>query len=210
MWQVVWNKAKTQAKPSMRPLPPRRRTVLRVMRRLRLASPSPLLLRSAVAPLRAALAPAALPSAAAAATAGASRPAASLFSTVARGSAASSTATATTPASGAARALAHRFMSSGTRGLGAVGAPSPREMDFLTQGRQGGSKPRRNVSGVISINTKWNNTLIDISDTAFNTKATVTAGTCGFKKSKRASVFATEKTVSEAFLKARSVSAAAL
>lgn len=83
-------------------------------------------------------------------------------------------------------------------------------MDFVTQGRQGGSKPRRNVSGVISINTKWNNTLVDISDTAFNTKATVTAGSCGFKKSKRSSVFATEKTVSEAFVKARSVSAAAV
>ena len=172
-----------------------------------------LLLRSTGAPLRAvATAPTALSSAAAAAAA-ASRPAASFFSAAVRGGAAASgsttAASAATVASGTARALARRFMSSGARGLGAVGAPSQREMEFVTQGRQGGSKPRRNVSGVISINTKWNNTLIDISDTAFNTKATVTAGSCGFKKSKRASVFATEKTVSEAFVKARSVSAAA-
>ena len=78
-------------------------------------------------------------------------------------------------------------------------------MEALTQGRYGGAKPRRNVSGVISINCKWNNTLVDISDTAFNTKATVSAGSCGFKKSKRSSVFAMEKTVSEAFVKARAL-----
>lgn len=86
-----------------------------------------------------------------------------------------------------------------------MGAPSARELEPLIAGRQGGAKPRRNVSGVITINNTWNNTKCSISDTAFQTKAQVTGGSAGFKKSKRSSVFAMEKTVTESFVKARQV-----
>ena len=93
--------------------------------------------------------------------------------------------------------------SSSMAGLSQVGAPSARELEPIVGVRHGGMKPRRNVSGVITINNSWNNTKCNIADTAFNTKGTVTGGTVGFKKSKRSSVFAMEKTITESFVKAR-------
>ena len=58
-------------------------------------------------------------------------------------------------------------------------------------------------AGVISIRSTWNNTIVNVADAAYRTKAVVSAGTAGFKKSKRSSVFAMEKTLSLAFSKAR-------
>lgn len=69
-----------------------------------------------------------------------------------------------------------RALSSSTQGLSRMGAPSPRELEPLVAGRHGGMKPRRNVSGVITINNSWNNTKCNIADTAFQTKAQVTGG----------------------------------
>ena len=68
-----------------------------------------------------------------------------------------------------------------------------------------GGKGRRSVGGVLAIKNTWNNTLISISDSSYKQLAFVSGGTVGFKKSKRSSQFSTEKTISEAFAKARAV-----
>ena len=117
------------------------------------------------------------------------------------GSASFGSASRATPVRGllSTRALSTSSMA----GLSQVGAPSARELEPIVGVRHGGMKPRRNVSGVITINNSWNNTKCNIADTAFNTKGTVTGGTVGFKKSKRSSVFARERTITESFVKAR-------
>lgn len=66
-------------------------------------------------------------------------------------------------------------------------------------------RTRRRQGGIISIKNTWNNTIVNISDLDYKTKANVSGGTVGFKKSKRASVFAMEKVMVEAFTKARSL-----
>ena len=125
------------------------------------------------------------------------------------GSASFGSASRATPAAAAGAPalrglLSTRALSSSSMaGLSQVGAPSARELEPIVGVRHGGMKPRRNVSGVITINNSWNNTKCNIADTAFNTKGTVTGGTVGFKKSKRSSVFAMEKTITESFVKAR-------
>ena len=93
------------------------------------------------------------------------------------GSASRATTAAAVGAPAIRSLLSMRLSSSSTSGLSRMGAPSPRELEPLVAGRQGGMKPRRNVSGVITINNSWNNTKCNISDTAFQTKATVTRGT---------------------------------
>lgn len=67
-------------------------------------------------------------------------------------------------------------------------------------------RSRKSTAGVLSIRNTWNNTLVTISDMEYKVKGWMTAGAAGFKKSKRSSYFAMEKCLSEAFLKARSVS----
>ena len=120
------------------------------------------------------------------------------------GSASRATAAAAAGAPAIRGLLSVRALSSSSMsGLSRMGAPSARELEPLVAGRHGGMKPRRNVSGVITINNSWNNTKCNISDTAFQTKAQVSGGMAGFKKSKRSSVFAMEKTVTESFVKAR-------
>ena len=95
---------------------------------------------------------------------------ASLFSSAGR-----ATAAAIAGAPAIRSLLSMRALSSSTQGLSRMGAPSPRELEPLIAGRQGGTKPRRNISGVITINNSWNNTKCNISDTAFQTKAAVRA-----------------------------------
>lgn len=73
------------------------------------------------------------------------------------------------------------------------------------QGVQKGGKGRKSLGGVIAIQNTWNNTLISVSDSSYKQLGFVSGGTVGFKKSKRSSQFATEKAISEAFAKARSV-----
>jgi len=72
-------------------------------------------------------------------------------------------------------------------------------------GLQKGGKGRKSLGGVLAIKNSWNNTLISISDSNYKQLAFVSGGTVGFKKSKRSSQFATEKAISEAFAKAKSV-----
>jgi len=92
------------------------------------------------------------------------------------GSASRAAATAGAPAIRSLLSM-RALSSSSMSGLSRMGAPSPRELEPLVAGRHGGMKPRRNVSGVITINNSWNNTKCNISDTAFQTKAQVTRGT---------------------------------
>lgn len=71
--------------------------------------------------------------------------------------------------------------------------------------RTAAAKQRTHLAGVLHIRNTWNNTHVAISTMDYKTKATVTAGKCGFKKSKRSSFFATEKVIQEAFAKARAI-----
>eukprot|EP00316_Scyphosphaera_apsteinii_P017712 CAMPEP_0119325074 /NCGR_PEP_ID=MMETSP1333-20130426/64917_1 /TAXON_ID=418940 /ORGANISM="Scyphosphaera apsteinii, Strain RCC1455" /LENGTH=194 /DNA_ID=CAMNT_0007332951 /DNA_START=15 /DNA_END=599 /DNA_ORIENTATION=+ len=64
-------------------------------------------------------------------------------------------------------------------------------------------RQRKPQSGVLSVQNSWNNTIITISDMDYKTKGWVSGGSVGFKGSKRASFFAMEKCMSEAFIKAR-------
>ena len=57
---------------------------------------------------------------------------------------------------------------------------------------------------MIAIKNSWNNTIVSISNSSYKQLGFVSGGTAGFKKSKRSSQFCTEKTIAEAFAKARS------
>jgi len=65
------------------------------------------------------------------------------------------------------------------------------------------AKPKRVTAGVLAIQNTWNNTIVTVTDINYKVKSVVSAGQCGFKKSKRSSFFAMEKTVAEAFARAR-------
>jgi len=69
------------------------------------------------------------------------------------------------------------------------------------QTKRGG--PRKSRAGVLTIRNSWNNAKVAISDMDYKLKGWVSAGTCGFKKSKRSSAFAQERVIEEAFKKAR-------
>ena len=91
-------------------------------------------------------------------------------------------------------------------GVERVGMPRlERDPSGKMQGVQKGGKGRKSLGGVIAIQNTWNNTLISVSDSSYKQLGFVSGGTVGFKKSKRSSQFATEKAISEAFAKARSV-----
>jgi len=99
-----------------------------------------------------------------------------------------------------------RALSSSTAGLERVGLPRlERDSRGQAQGVQKGGKGRKSLGGVLAIKNTWNNTLISISDSSYKQLGFVSGGTVGFKKSKRSSQFATEKAISEAFVKAKSV-----
>ena len=68
-----------------------------------------------------------------------------------------------------------------------------------------GGRQRRAQGGVLAIKNTWNNTMVSISNSSYKQVGFVSAGTVGFKKSKRSSQFATERVMSEAFAKARSL-----
>ena len=68
-----------------------------------------------------------------------------------------------------------------------------------------GAKASRPVAGILSVRSTWNNTHVTISDTDYKVKGQVSAGTAGFKKSKRSSFFATERVLADAFAKAREI-----
>ena len=95
-------------------------------------------------------------------------------------------------------------MSSGLAGLEQSGMPRmERDSKGRATGPQKGGKGKRLLGGVIAIKNTWNNTLVSISNSSYKQLGRVTAGSAGFKKSKRSSQFCTEKTISEAFAKAR-------
>ena len=106
--------------------------------------------------------------------------------------------------SAVAAAAAASRSSSSVAGLERAGMP---RMEHDSRGRptgpQKGGKGRRLLGGVIAIKNTWNNTLISISNSRYKQVGFVSAGTVGFKKSKRSSQFATEKAISTAFAKAR-------
>jgi len=99
-----------------------------------------------------------------------------------------------------------RALSSSIAGMERAGLPRlDRDSRGAAQGPQKGGKGRRNLGGVLAIKNTWNNTLISVSDSSYKQLGFVSGGTVGFKKSKRSSQFATEKAISEAFAKAKSV-----
>ena len=96
-------------------------------------------------------------------------------------------------------------MSSGLAGLEQSGMPRmERDSKGRATGPQKGGKGKRLLGGVIAIKNTWNNTLVSISNSSYKQLGRVTAGSAGFKKSKRSSQFATEKVISDAFAKAKS------
>ena len=100
---------------------------------------------------------------------------------------------------------AWRSMSSGLAGLEQSGMPRmERDSKGRATGPQKGGKGKRLLGGVIAIKNTWNNTLVSISNSSYKQLGRVTAGSAGFKKSKRSSQFATEKVISDAFAKAKS------
>jgi small subunit ribosomal protein S11 len=102
--------------------------------------------------------------------------------------------------------LQPRSLSSSAAGLERAGMP---RLEFDSRGRpqgpQKGGKGRKSLSGVLAIRNTWNNTHVAISDSRYKLKGWVTGGSVGFKKSKRASQFATEKCMTEAFRKAKAL-----
>ena len=95
-------------------------------------------------------------------------------------------------------------MSSGLAGLEQSGMPRmERDSKGRATGPQKGGKGKRLLGGVIAIKNTWNNTLVSISNSSYKQLGRVTAGSAGFKKSKRSSQFATEKCLTEAFRKAK-------
>ena len=80
-----------------------------------------------------------------------------------------------------------------------------RDQKGRATGRKTGGRGKKLLGGVISIRNTWNNTLVAISDSNYKTLGQVTGGSAGFKKSKRSSQFATEKVISDAFAKAKSL-----
>ena len=106
----------------------------------------------------------------------------------------------------AVASAATRRNSSSLAGLERAGLPRlERDSKGRATGPKKGGKGRRALGGVIAIKNTWNNTLISISNSSYKQLGFVSGGSVGFKKSKRSSQFATEKTISEAFAKARSV-----
>ena len=130
--------------------------------------------------------------------------------------AASSAASIFAPSALAARALhriavpalalpLQRSFSSSLAGLESAGLPRmERDAKGRAAGPAKGGKGKRLLGGVIAIKNTWNNTLVSISNSRYKQLGGVTAGSAGFKKSKRSSQFATEKVITDAFAKARS------
>eukprot|EP00308_Calcidiscus_leptoporus_P013134 CAMPEP_0119401102 /NCGR_PEP_ID=MMETSP1334-20130426/142200_1 /TAXON_ID=127549 /ORGANISM="Calcidiscus leptoporus, Strain RCC1130" /LENGTH=214 /DNA_ID=CAMNT_0007425011 /DNA_START=8 /DNA_END=652 /DNA_ORIENTATION=- len=103
------------------------------------------------------------------------------------------------------RMLSTSFSALGSSAAGLEGSLSPTYSSGGTRprGRGKNAKALRPIAGILSIKSTWNNTLVTISDTDYKVKGQVSAGSAGFKKSKRSSFFATEKVLLEAFAKAR-------
>ena len=80
-----------------------------------------------------------------------------------------------------------------------------RDSKGRTVGPRKGGKGRRALGGVLAIKNTWNNTLVSISNSSYKQVGFVSAGSVGFKKSKRSSQFATERVLSAAFSKAKSL-----
>ena len=98
-----------------------------------------------------------------------------------------------------------RGLSSSLAGIQQAGLPRmERDARGRAVGPAKGGKARKNQGGVLAIKNTWNNTLISISNSSYKQVGFVSAGTVGFKKSKRSTQFATERAISEAFAKARS------
>ena len=96
-------------------------------------------------------------------------------------------------------------MSSGLAGLEQSGMPRmERDSKGRATGPQKGGKGKRLLGGVIAIKNTWNNTLVSISNSSYKQLGRVTAGSAGFKKSKRSSQFAPEQVISDAFATAKS------
>ena len=71
------------------------------------------------------------------------------------------------------------------------------------KGRRGKKKVKKNIpNGIININATFNNTHVTICDTMGNTIAWATAGTSGFKGSRKGTPFAAQLAVEGAIKKA--------
>ncbi len=106
--------------------------------------------------------------------------------------------------------LACRPLSSRATGFeGMLGMPARSQQPdaephaYSRLGRQ--NQSTKSQSGVLAIKNSWNNTIVTITDTDYRTLGWVSGGTAGFRKGKRSSFFAMEKTLREGFKKAHSL-----